>query len=121
MAAARKRILIVEDEPSVAEALSLVIADWGYQVSVAADGRQALSMIEDACPDLVITDYMMPHMNGGELASALRAHPRWAHVPIAVISAAPESTLRRHPAFDAVLRKPFEMEALQEVVQRLLG
>lgn len=119
MVAAGTRILLVEDEPSVAEALSLVLADSGYKVTIAADGRQALDMIEDARPDLVITDYMMPSMDGAALATALRGDPRWAEVRIVVISAA-ETALRRHPAFDAGLRKPFEMDVLLEVVRRLV-
>jgi len=116
-----KNILLVEDEPSVAEALSLVIAQQGFKVAIANNGRHALDIIEDACPDLVITDFMMPHMNGAELAAALRADSRWADVPIVVMSAASETAMRRHVGFDAYLRKPFEMRALFEAVRRLVG
>jgi CheY-like chemotaxis protein len=116
-----RRVLVVEDELHVAEAVALVIADWGFKVSIARDGRQAPAIIDDARPELVITDYMMPMMDGAAMARALRADPRWVDLPIVVMSAASEAAMRRHAGcFDAHLRKPFEMKALFDVMQRLL-
>lgn len=101
--------------------MALVIADWGFKVSIAADGRQALAVIEDARPDLILTDLMMPLMDGAAMARALRADPRWCELRIVVMSAASPAAMQAHAAcFDGHLRKPFEMAALFEVLQRML-
>jgi CheY-like chemotaxis protein len=114
------RILLVEDELSSAEVLALLLADDGYHVTVAPDGRQALLRLEEAAPDLVITDFMMPGMNGAELVKALRGMPRYAGMPVLLISGAPESALRTyHVPYQAFLRKPFALEQFLSVVARL--
>ena len=116
------RILLVEDELSSAEVLALLLADDGYHVTVAPDGRQALLRLEEAAPDLLITDFMMPGMNGAELVRALREMPRHARLPVLLISGAPESALRPYKVpYQAFLRKPFALEQFLSVVGELLG
>jgi CheY-like chemotaxis protein len=119
---AAKRILVVDDEFSSIDVLALVLREEGYHVTVASNGRQALERLELAQPDLVVTDYMMPVMNGLQLARAIRDDRRFAHVPTLMISGVPERALQSHrDSFDLFLRKPFELDALLEAVQRLLG
>jgi len=116
------RILLVEDELSSAEVLALLLADDGYEVTVAPDGRQALLRLEEAAPDLLITDFMMPGMNGAMLVKALRDMPRYAALPVLMISGAPESALRAYAVpYQAFLRKPFSLEEFLMVVARLRG
>jgi len=115
------RILVVDDELSNAEVLALILHEEGFQVTVAGDGRQALERIEQAAPDLLITDYMMPGMSGVELARAVRQLPRHRNLPVLVMSGAAESMLSGHAKdFDAFLRKPFDIEVLLRAVQSLL-
>jgi CheY-like chemotaxis protein len=115
------RILVVDDELSNAEVLALILQEEGFQVMVAGDGRQALQRIEDAAPDLLITDYMMPGMSGVELARAVRQLPRHRNLPVLVMSGAAESMLSGHAKnFDAFVRKPFDIEDLLRAVQSLL-
>ena len=115
------RILVVDDELSNAEVLALILHEEGFQVTVAGDGRQALERIEQAVPDLLITDYMMPGMSGVELARAVRQLPRHRNLPVLLMSGAAASTLNAHAQdFDAFLRKPFDIEALLKAVQSLL-
>ena len=115
------RVLLVDDELSSAEVLALVLAGEGYQVTVAADARQALERLEDAAPQLLVTDFMMPGMNGGDLAKAVREHERFSDIPVVLISGAPESALRPYrPAYDVFLRKPFGLDDLLGVLQQLL-
>jgi CheY-like chemotaxis protein len=116
------RILVVDDELSNAEVLALILQEEGFQVMVAGDGCQALQRIEEAAPDLLITDYMMPGMNGVELALAVRRLPRHGNLPVLLMSGAATSTLSGHAKnFDAFLRKPFDIEALLRAVQSLLA
>jgi CheY-like chemotaxis protein len=115
------RILVVDDELSNAEVLALILHEEGFQVMVAGDGRQALERIEEATPDLLITDYMMPGMSGVELARAVRQLPRYSNLPVLLMSGAAASTLSIHGKdFDAFLRKPFDIEELLRAVQSLL-
>ena len=114
------RILLVEDELSSAEVLALLLADDGYEVTVAPDGRQALLRLEEAAPDLLITDFMMPGMNGALLVKALRDMPRYAALPVLMISGAPESALWSYAVpYQAFLRKPFSLDEFLKVVASL--
>ncbi len=78
------RILLVDDEPSIRVVLSAVLEDAGYSVDVAEHGFDALRKIQNAVPDLVITDLRMPSMNGFELLAVLRE--RFPQLPTIVIS-----------------------------------
>ena len=116
-----KSILIVDDELSSTEVLALILREEGFRVTVASNGRQALDRLDDAAPDLIITDYMMPVMNGVEMAKAVRGQPRYVGLPILIMSGVSEAALRSHrEAYDRFLRKPFDMEALLDAVQSLL-
>ncbi|WP_310734634.1 response regulator [Azohydromonas caseinilytica] len=111
----------MDDELSNAEVLALILREEGYEVAVAGDGRQALERVEDAAPDLLLTDYMMPGMNGVELARALRQLPRHGQLPVLLMSGASASMLKAHAGdYDAFLRKPFDIETLLRAVRSLL-
>src|SRR5437763_71789 len=92
------RVLLVDDEFSGAEVLGLILAGEGYQVTTVADGRQALARLDEAAPDLLVTDFMMPGMNGAELVNTIREMPRYEAVPVLLISGAPETALQRYTA-----------------------
>jgi CheY-like chemotaxis protein len=114
------RVLLVDDELSSAEVLALVLAGEGYHVTVAADARQALERLEDADPELLVSDFMMPGMNGADLAKAIRERERFRQIPVLMISGAPEAALKPYrPQYDAFLRKPFGLEEFLEVLQNL--
>jgi len=114
------RVLLVDDELSSTEVLALVLAEEGYHVTMAGDGRQALARLEDAAPDLLVTDFMMPGMNGAELIKAVQAIPRYANLPVVVMSGAPESALRRYKLdYRHFLRKPFGLDEFLEVLAKV--
>jgi CheY-like chemotaxis protein len=118
---APQRVLLVDDEISSTEVLALILAGEGMHVTVAADGRQALQRLEEAAPDLLITDFMMPGMNGADLIARVRAVEAFADVKVLVISGAPEAALRSYRMrFDAFLRKPFELDRFLSTVKDLL-
>lgn len=115
------RVLLVDDEISATEVLALVLGGEGLEVTAAADARQALERLADARPDLLITDFMMPGMNGAELVAAVRAVAGYEDIPVLMISGAPESALRPYRVrYDTFLRKPFGLDQLLDAVRRLL-
>jgi len=117
-----RRILIVDDEPSVLDVMATVLLDAGYSVQTAADGYIALEIIDLAPPDLIITDVMMPHLNGWELLD--HTHARNPDLPVILMSAG--DWMRRRgttpiPDHAVFLGKPFSVEELLELVVRLTG
>jgi CheY-like chemotaxis protein len=116
------RVLLVEDEQSAAEVLATILRLEGFSVTLAANGKRAIDMLGDAQPELIITDYMMPIMNGIELARALRAMPEYMAVPILMISGVPEEALGADRSLlSAFLRKPFHVEALLDTLGRVVS
>lgn len=79
-----KKILIVDDEPSIRFLLSTIVEQAGYTVDVAEDGFSALRKMQESKPDLVITDLRMPNMNGFELLSVIRS--RFPEIPTVAVS-----------------------------------
>jgi len=117
----RARVLLVDDDPEILEATGQVLREWGYAVDEACDGQTALTLARKAKPDLMIVDLMMPLMDGWTLIRRLREENLATDVPLVVFSAdrdVPDKA--RNVDADAALRKPFELEELQEVMERLL-
>jgi two-component system cell cycle response regulator len=81
-------VLVVDDDPDKSELLRVALSMEGYEVLTAANGREALSAIESFQPDLVVSDIMMPEVNGYELARRIRENPRTRYIPIILQSAA---------------------------------
>jgi len=116
------RVLLVEDETSFRDALSLLLAVEGFEVTTASHGVEGLKALEAALPDLIVSDYMMPFMNGLEMAKRVRATPRLAGIPILLLSAI-DVPARRVDAslYDAFIPKPCEIDALLEAIRQLLA
>ena len=118
-----KRILLVDDDHEIVEAMRVALEANGFQTIVARDGNQGLAMAEREDPDLVILDMMMPKRSGFLVLERLR---RTRRVPMRVIMiTANEGS--RHKAYaemlgvDDYIRKPFPMDRLLESVGRLLS
>jgi diguanylate cyclase (GGDEF)-like protein len=84
----KSNILVVDDNPDKLSLLETALSMAGYNVSTATDGDEALSAINTYQPDLIITDVMMPRMNGYELAQQIRANPRTKFIPVIMQTAA---------------------------------
>ena len=117
-----KRVLLVDDDPEIIEAIRYALESRGYKIFIARDGNQGLALAESEDPDLVILDMMMPKRSGFLVLEKLR---RTREVPVRVIMiTANEGS--RHKAYaemlgvDDYLRKPFAMDKLVESVERLL-
>ena len=118
-----KRILLVDDDAEIIEAMKYTLESKGYKILVARDGNQGLAMAEREDPDLVILDMMMPKRSGFLVLEKLR---RTRPVPMRIIMiTANEGS--RHKAYaemlgvDDYIRKPFGMDRLVTSVERLLG
>lgn len=117
-----RTVLVVDDEFGTVEVLVAALEDEGYRVLTAANGRRALERLEENKPDLVISDFMMPLMDGAALVAAMRANPAFRDIPVVMMSAAPEAALRKRlDGYEAFLRKPFRIPALLEVVRSFFG
>lgn len=109
-------VLVVDDERSIVELVAALLKDEGYRVSCAYDGAEADAAIEQLRPDLVITDIMMPRLDG--LTWLKRMRERGETTPVLLMSAA----VGRLPS-DGVsfIRKPFDIEDLLSHVERLIS
>ena len=102
------KVLVVDDEHSQAEVLTMLLTLEGFEVAVAFNGKEALAQLDRVQPDLIVTDYMMPLMNGGEMAKLVRAVPLHSKVPIVMTSATDVKQVEQHSEhYDAFLRKPY--------------
>jgi len=118
-----KRLLVVDDEPSLLRAVAACLRAEGYEVNTARSGREALMRVAEAVPDLIVTDIRMPGFDGYQLARQLRGSSRTALVPIIFLSAKDELTDRIEgfrAGVDAYLTKPFEPLELIAVVNNVL-
>lgn len=109
-----KRILLADDEPGVREALQLLLSIDHHEVTVARNGREALELFSATGFDLVITDLVMPEMEGDELAGHIRA--RAPQQPIILATAHAEGMEHRKNHVDAVLGKPIGFADLRRVI-----
>lgn len=116
-----RTILVVEDELPIAEMVVAILTDAGYKVIVAGNGQEALACLEGVRPDLVLSDIMMPVMDGRELCKRLHAHPEHSSIPIVLMSAAYSSVNLDGCSHAAFLKKPFAVEALLTTLRQTIG
>jgi two-component system phosphate regulon response regulator PhoB len=114
-----KTILVVEDELVLTEVLSAVLEDAGYRVVAVGDGRAGLAALPAAQPDLVLCDVMMPLMDGRELCRRMQADPAFRHIPVVLMTAAPGAVSLVGCEYAALVRKPFDLDRLLELITSL--
>jgi two-component system, OmpR family, alkaline phosphatase synthesis response regulator PhoP len=119
-----KRILVADDEPNIVAALEFLLRQNGYEVQVARNGEEALRLVEEGPPDLVLLDVMMPLKSGYEVARAIRARADGAQVRIVMLSAkGRESEVGKGLAAgaDLYVTKPFSTRELVDKINGLLS
>ncbi len=113
-------ILIIEDDQAIAELLTDILAEDGYTVHHAANGRDALTMLEQERPALILCDLMLPLVSGWEVCRWLHANPTYRSIPLVLMSA--RATVQQADcAYTAFLRKPFDVVMLLELVHTCIG
>ena len=118
------KFFIVDDDPDILALLTKVLSEAGHEVQAAASGRQALAEIPLARPDCVITDIMMPQMDGFELTRELRARPDLASLKVVVLSVKSYEFDRRRAkelGADGYITKPIQRETLLESIAEIIS
>jgi Response regulators consisting of a CheY-like receiver domain and a winged-helix DNA-binding domain len=115
-----RRILIVEDDADLREALSEVLRDEGYAVTSAADGQEALDRLRrELRPSLILLDLTMPVMNGWQFRAEQRQDPDLSEIPVVVLSAGEHLAEQMQPLeIEDFVRKPIELGHLLQKIER---
>ena len=116
-------VLVVEDEDALATLLQYNLEKEGYDVSLAADGEEALTQVDERLPDLVVLDWMLPKVSGIEVCRRLRAGPKTRNLPIVMLTARGEESDRVRgldTGADDYLVKPFAMGELTARLRAVL-
>jgi len=116
-------VLIAEDHPETLEALQLTLQAEGFSVTPAQNGLVALRLLAQRKHDVLVTDLMMPEMNGIELIKMVRGVVAWKHLPVVVLSAYSNVYLMEAHRAGAtvVLQKPRDLDRIVETIQGLLS
>lgn len=125
------RVLVVDDDPDVADYLTSFLEDHGYIVESAASAAQAIGVVETFRPDALLVDVMLPGKSGLDLVVTLRHDPRWSELPLVMITGSDQilqddgrSYMGSHADVrgpDGMLAKPVDRQALLEVLDSLCG
>ncbi len=120
-----KTIVIVDDEADISAILRMAFEEEGYTVKVFANGKLALDEIVKEKPDLVISDILMPMMNGYKLCETIKSSDKTGRVPVILLTAVYKLDHHIEMGFkygaDAYFSKPFKVERLMEVAKKLMG
>lgn len=118
------RVLIVDDEPHIVLSLEFLLQRAGYETAAAADGDEALAMVERLRPDVVLLDIMMPKRNGYEVCRAIKADPQLSGTPVIMLSAkGQEVEVLKGLSLGAAayVTKPFGNAEILEAIRAVLG
>ncbi len=114
------RVLVIDDDPDILDAMSLVLDSAGYQVSTATNGKEALERLRaGTAPSVILLDLMMPVMNGWQFRAEQTQDPKLAAIPVVIITGAGETFEKTTlPGVDAYLQKPVSLARLLSTVKR---
>jgi DNA-binding response OmpR family regulator len=118
------RILLIEDEPNIAEAIRFILGRDGCDVSVMSDGTDAMAILRTDPADLVILDLMLPGLSGLDILSAIRADPITKSIPVLMLTAKGQGRDRdaaERAGVSAFMTKPFANADMRAVVHQLLA
>ena len=113
-------ILVIDDEISIVEMLSAFLQGEGWQVMTACNGQEGLERLASAQPALVVSDVMMPVLDGWELCRRMQADPRYQSIPLVLMSAVRTAPELVGCNYAALLRKPFNLDEMLQTITRLL-
>jgi two-component system alkaline phosphatase synthesis response regulator PhoP len=122
-------ILIVDDDPDILDNIVIVLETQPYRLATARDGKKCMAMIKEEIPDLLILDLLMPRMDGWGVIREMRSEPRFANVPIMVLTTVIEDASRRRYELETgiamdiqeYIQKPVTPSKLIQRVETLLG
>ncbi len=118
------KILLIEDEPNIAEAIRFLLSRDGWDVQLLANGTEASAAIASQRPDLVILDLMLPGKSGMQILTDLRASPEFERLPVLMLTAKGQERDREAAlaaGVSAFMTKPFDNSDMRAAVRALLG
>lgn len=116
-------ILIVDDEPNIVISLEFLMKQKGYDVVIARNGQEALAVLNEKLPDLILLDVMMPKPDGYEVCQKIRATTEWQKIPVIMLTAKGREVEREKGlalGADYYVTKPFGTKELVAQVQTIL-
>ena len=119
-----KRVLVIEDEPNIIQAISFILSRDGFEVDSHADGRTAIEAVERRNPDLVILDVMLPNRSGYDILQDLRADPATADLPVLMLTARghkKDRELAERYGASRFMTKPFSNAEVLDLVREMAG
>jgi CheY-like chemotaxis protein len=116
-----KTILVVEDDEQIREMLCAFLQDEGYTVTATCNGLEAVEYVSETRPDLVISDVMMPILDGGNMASIIQAKYGERAAPVLGMTALSKLERANDSKFAAVLHKPLDLPDLLAAIENLIG
>jgi CheY-like chemotaxis protein len=115
-------VLVVDDEFGIVDVLETILTDEGYRVLTACNGKQGLVRLSEEKPDVILSDFMMPILGGGEMLRTMAAQPAYRRIPVIMMSSLGEDVIaERCKGYAAFLHKPFRVAAVLSTVARVLG
>ena len=117
------KVLVVEDSPPQREMISELLAETGFEVTVATDGVEAMEQLQQSTPDVVVLDIVMPRMNGYEVCRQIKADHRTQSIPVVICTSKGEEFDRywgMKQGADAYITKPFDPKELVGTIKQLL-
>ncbi len=117
----KKKILVVDDEFSVANLIKINLEDAGYQVDIALDGKSAIKKIDSDLPDLITLDLLMPKMNGFQLLKTLKSDRQYCKIPVIIVSVVTGAEKKKGFSLGAIdfVEKSINFEHLFKLVERI--
>jgi len=119
------KILVIEDEPDITDLIKITLKDSNCTIAFVDNGPDALTMLKEEIPDLILLDIMIPSPDGWEIYRAIRANPEFDQTRVIVITAlffTPEFLiLKRVLKTDLIMKKPFDIEELIASVKHFLA
>jgi CheY-like chemotaxis protein len=115
-------VLVVDDEFGIVDVVETILADEGYRVLTAFNGKQGLVRLSEERPDVILLDFMMPILSGAEMLRAMAAEPAHQRIPVIIMSSLREEAVaERCKGYAAFLHKPFRAAAVLRTIGRVLG
>lgn len=119
-----RRVLLIEDEPNIIQAISFILARDGWTVDTHSDGQTAMEAIRRKSPDLVILDVMLPNRSGYDILQDLRADPDLGTLPVLMLTARGQKKdreLAERYGASRYMTKPFSNTEVLEIVREMAG
>jgi two-component system OmpR family response regulator/two-component system alkaline phosphatase synthesis response regulator PhoP len=116
------RVLVLDDQEYLREIIAVILGDAGYPALAVADTTEAIQRLEELRPEMLVLDMSLPGISGLEFLDELRRDPRWASLPVLMVSGDPVAlaTVQGRPNV-GTLSKPFDVNVLIGETQRLIG